>query len=71
MTPGDIDTLIRNEHLNLSAKTNIDVSVHLESRIKQLEKKILADTIGKPYYLKLLTYWRPWNREGVSVNDHP
>lgn len=51
----DIDVLIRNEHLNLSAKTNIDVSVHLESRIKQLEKKILADTIGKPYYLKLLT----------------
>jgi hypothetical protein len=55
MTPEDIDALIRNEHLNLSAKTNIDVSVHLESRIKQLEKKILADTIGKPYYLKLLT----------------
>jgi transposase len=54
MTPEDIDALIRNEHLNLSAKTNIDVSVHLESRIKQLEKKILADTIGKPYYLKLL-----------------
>jgi transposase len=51
----DIDALIRNEHLNLSAKTNIDVSCHLESRIKQLEKKILADTIGKPYYLKLLT----------------
>jgi len=51
----DIDALIRNEHLNLSAKTNIDVSQHLESRIKQLEKKILADTIGKPYYLKLLT----------------
>jgi len=51
----DIDALIRNEHLNLSAKTNIDVSDHLESRIKQLEKKILADTIEKPYYLKLLT----------------
>ncbi len=31
------------------------MSCHLESRIKQLEKKILADTIGKPYYLKLLT----------------
>jgi transposase len=55
ISPEDIDALIRNEHLNLSAKTNIDVSAHLESRIKQLEKKILADTIGKPYYLKLLT----------------
>ena len=50
-----IDALIRNEHLNLSAKTNIVVSQHLESQIKLLEKKILADTIGKPYYLKLLT----------------
>jgi len=50
-----IDTLIQNEHLNLSAKTNIGVSEHLESRIKQLEKKILEDTVGKPYYLKLLT----------------
>jgi transposase len=50
-----IDALIRNKHLNLSAKTNIDVSHHLESRIKQLEKKILEDTRGKPYYLKLLT----------------
>jgi transposase len=55
MTPEDIDALIRNEHLNLSAKTNIDVSVHLESQIKQLETKILADTITKPYYLKLKT----------------
>jgi transposase len=55
MTPEDIDVLIRNEHLNLSAKADIDVSNHLESRIKQLEKKILADTIGKPYYLRLLT----------------
>ena len=55
MTPDDIDALIRNEHLNLSAKTNIEVSDYLESQIKQLEKKILADTIGKPYYLKLQT----------------
>ncbi len=49
----NIDALILNEHLNLSAKTNIDVSQHLESRIKQLEKKILEDTVEKPYYLKL------------------
>ena len=50
-----IDGLIDNEHLNLSAKTNVDVSQYLESRIMQLEKKILQDTIGKPYYKKLIT----------------
>jgi len=51
----NIDALIHNEHLNLSAKTNIGMSEHLETRIKQLEKKILEDNIEKPYYSKLLT----------------
>jgi transposase len=55
ISPENIDALIHNEHLNLSAKTNIGVSEHLETRIKQLEKKILEDTIEKPYYSKLLT----------------
>jgi transposase len=44
-----------NEHLNLSAKTNIDVSEYLESRIERLEKKILEATVGKAYYQKLTT----------------
>ncbi len=50
-----IDTLIKNEHLNLSAKTNVNVSEYLESLIEQLEKKILKDTVGKPYYQRLTT----------------
>lgn len=50
-----IDALIKNKHLNLSAATNVDVSEYLASRITQLEKKILADTEGKPYYRKLKT----------------
>jgi transposase len=51
----DIDSLIENEHLNLSAKTNIKVSQYLASLIDELEKKILKDTVGKAYYKGLLT----------------
>ncbi len=51
----DIDALIENEHLNLSAKTNIKVSHYLASQIDELEKKILKDTIGRPCYKGLLT----------------
>ena len=51
----DIDALIENEHLNLSAKTTISVSQFLSSRIDELEKRILKDTVEKPYYKMLIT----------------
>lgn len=51
----NIDGLIENEHLNLSAKTNVTVSQYLAYQIDELEKKILKDTAGKPYYKKLIT----------------
>ncbi len=51
----DIDALIENEHLSLSAKANIKVSQYLASQIDELEKKILKDTMEGPYYKGLLT----------------
>ena len=51
----DIDQLISDKHLNLSARANIAMMNSLNERIKLIEKEVLACTRLKPEFENLMT----------------
>ncbi|MEN8123449.1 MAG: IS110 family transposase [Bacteroidota bacterium] len=51
----DIDQLITDKHLNLSARANIAMMNFLNERIKLIEKEVLACARLKPEFKKLMT----------------
>jgi len=55
LTEADIEQMFDNEHLILTAKTNIAMMRCLDERIKQLEKEILAAAVLKPEFSRLLS----------------
>ena len=55
LNESDIDTMFDNEHLILTAKTNITIMKYLDERIKHLEKEILKAAHLRPEFEKLMT----------------
>lgn len=51
----DIDELIKDHHLNLSAKANIAAMLFLNAQIKLLEKEIMGQVRIRPEFEKLMT----------------
>ena len=54
-TENDIDELIDDRHLNLSARANIATMRFLDSQIRTIEKEILGQAKLKPEFEKLMT----------------